>query len=136
MSATAGTAWPQAHTSVERLSVHCQGGEVDATTLRLRVERLLEMADLQPAGLPSGAVLIVRRLEGPGPLPVAALAHSSLPAWRAGVREQVQALYAAAARPSNGSISPGAASIGVRVAGSGSRSRWIIQFLPPVANRT
>jgi hypothetical protein len=107
------TAWPQTNTSVERLTIRYQGtaDEINVTTLRLRVERLLEMADLQPAGLPSGAVLIVRKLEGFTPLPVAALAHSSLPAWREGVRDQVQALYATAARPSNGPISPGAASI-------------------------
>ena len=39
-----------------------------------------------------------------------------------------------APRPADGDP-PGTASIGVSAAGSGSRSRWIIQFLPPVANR-
>jgi hypothetical protein len=107
------TAWPHKNTVVERLTIRCQGtaDEINATTLRLRVERLLEMADLQPAGLPSGTVFIVRKLESPDPLPIAALAYSSLPDWREAVRGQVQALYTAAARPFNGSISPGAASV-------------------------
>ena len=111
------TAWPRMNTTVERLTIRypgeCQAtaGEMNATTLRLRVERLLEMADLQPVGLPSGAVFIVRKLESPAPLSIAALAHSSLPAWREGVRGQVQALYAMAARPANGPIPPGAASV-------------------------
>ena len=33
----------------------------DATMLRLRVDHLLGTADLQPAGMPPAAVLIVRR---------------------------------------------------------------------------
>jgi len=107
------TAWPRANTEVERLTIRYQGtaDEIDPTTLRLRIERLLEVEDLQPAGLPSGAILIVRKLEGRSPLPIAALARSSLPAWREGVRGQVQASYAAAACPSNGPISSGAASV-------------------------
>ena len=111
------TAWPRMNTTVERLTIRYPGerqataGEMNATTLRLRVERLLEMADLQPVGLPSGAVFIVRKLGGLAPLPIAALAHSSLPAWREGVRGLVQALYAMAARPANDPIPPGAASV-------------------------
>ena len=107
------TAWPRAKTEIERLTIRYQGSadEIDTTTLRLRIERLLEMEDLQPADLPSSAILIVRKLEGRAPLSVAALSRSSLPAWREGVRGQVQASYAMAARPSNGPISPGATSV-------------------------
>src|SRR5438552_2911358 len=113
------TAWNRTKTEVERLTVRYQGeqgiagnkGEIDATVLRLRVERLVDTVDLQPAGLPSGALFIVRKLENLPPLPLAALSHSSPPAWRESVRDQMEALYAAAARPANGPVSPAATSI-------------------------
>ncbi len=101
----------QAQPTIGHLSVRYRGtaAEMNAPALRLRVERLLGSVDLHPAGLPAGAVLIVRHLHGLAPLPAQS---QILPSdWTAHLRQQMQTLYAAAARPVSGPVSAGATSV-------------------------
>ena len=79
--------------TVDRLTLrHCDGNTAAA---RLRAEHRLELADLRPAGLPSGAILVVRSLKA-APTRLAALADSR---WSDALRQKLDHLYHAAARP-------------------------------------
>lgn len=99
--------WNQPQTTIGHLTARYNGSResIDRTPLRLRVERLLENADLRPPGLSSGAVLIVRRLDNPTAINVSSLALPVLADWQASLREQLAAVYAAAARPALGAVS-------------------------------
>lgn len=98
-------------TIIGNLMIHDQGSQLDRHILYQRIERLLNGAELHPCGLTSGAVLIVRTLPGLPALSVAALAHSTQVAWLDSLHEQVMTLYATAARPISGQVSPQAVSV-------------------------
>ncbi|WP_201365158.1 hypothetical protein [Dictyobacter formicarum] len=104
--------WDQAQPAIGHLSVRDRGvehAEMNAITLRLRTERLLKSADLRPAGLPTSAVLIVRRLDDLAPL---SAQSQLLPSdWTTRLHDQIRALYATAARPTLGPVSASATSI-------------------------
>lgn len=91
----------QAQTTVGHLTVRYKGppDDINRTALRLRMEHLLGTVDLRPAGLPSGAILVVRKLEEPAPLSTPALLQPSQSAWAERLRNQIATLYSAAARP-------------------------------------
>src|ERR1051326_4255474 len=112
--------WNQQQTTIGHLKVSYAGSQEDTskTVLRLRVERLLTNADLHPSGLGTGAVLIVRKLEGTAPVDVSTRSqietNSLTPAmhaprelkgrpvhasWHELLRSQVAELYASAVRP-------------------------------------
>ncbi len=94
----------QSKTTIEHLTVRYRGvaETMNAATLRTYIERLLDNVDLQPTGLSSGAVLIVRKIQELVPLPTTALARPAQPErerWLEQVRRQMATLYATAARP-------------------------------------
>jgi hypothetical protein len=105
------TIWGQAQPTIGHLSVRYRGTATDmnAPALRLRVERLLGSVDLHPAGLPAGAVLIVRRLHGLAPL---SAQSQILPSdWTAHLRDQMRTLYTTAVRPALGPVAANANSV-------------------------
>lgn len=96
--------------TVEQLTVRWAGTEQDARTpaTRLRMERLIGSIELSPAGMPPGAVLIIRRLDGLPPL----TDLSGLPLdWSRLVQQRLTELYRRAEHPVDGYVSPGAMGI-------------------------
>src|SRR2546429_147323 len=85
--------WNQPQTTIGHLTARYRGEQdgIDRTVLRLRLERLLDNADLLPPGLSSGAVLIVRRLDSPVALSVSSLAQPVLADWQASLHSQLAA---------------------------------------------
>ena len=78
-----------------------------------RVAHLLGTIDLEPPGLPAGAVLVVRRLRDPLPggfLPDAAALRAG-PAWEGASRAALAALARSAARPALGPVGGDAAAV-------------------------
>ncbi|HEU0300490.1 MAG TPA: hypothetical protein VFR37_13565, partial [Longimicrobium sp.] len=73
---------------------------------RLRVQRLLDAAELEPPGLPPASVLVVRTLADPLPgrmAPRPGQAH--VPAeWEAAVRAALAGRWRGAARPLRGPV--------------------------------
>jgi hypothetical protein len=91
-------------TYVRRLSA--VSVERDALALRLRLERALAGADFHPPGLPSGAILCVRRLSerasrAPHERERGALAFAE---WRRSVADAIGRLARHAARPARGLV--------------------------------
>jgi hypothetical protein len=107
------TEWSRTQTTIGHLAVRYRGTTTDLSmpVLRLRTEHLLTSIDLHPRGLPSGAVLIVRKLHGPAPLSVSALLQTSQPGWTERLHDQMTTLVSTAARPALGSVSSSATSV-------------------------
>src|SRR5947209_18498801 len=107
------TEWNHTQAAVGHLKVRYSGSPADMnpTALRLRVERLVSGVDLHPAGLPPGAVLVVRKLHNLAPLSVSALSRSTQPDWAGKLRSQMASLYSTAARPALGPVAPSATSV-------------------------
>ncbi|HEY6408993.1 MAG TPA: hypothetical protein VIY29_16150, partial [Ktedonobacteraceae bacterium] len=107
------TGWNQKRASIGRVKIRYSGSQADmnATVLRLRVERLLGKVDLNPPGLAAGAVFIVRKLDSLAPVTLPAMAQPMHAAWSERLRDQMAALYSRAARPALGAYSPGASSV-------------------------
>lgn len=101
------TPWNQPQTTIGHLIARYNGSResIDRTALRVRVERLIDNADLRPPGLSSGAVLIVRRIDSPTAISVSGLSQPDLVVWQASLHGQLAALYASAARPALGAVS-------------------------------
>ena len=99
-------------TSLEH--VRLRGTDVEATVARLRLSSLLASASLQPAAMPPSAVLVVRSMADPlpgriaGELPAAATVTSE---WEHAARDRLGGLYARAARPAWGPVSPSAEAV-------------------------
>lgn len=105
--------WNQPQTTIGHLRARYSGSQesIDKTALRLRVERLLDNADLCPPGLSSGAVLIVRRLDSLASVSFSSLSQPVFAGWQVSLREQLAAMYAAAARPALGAVPLNAPSV-------------------------
>src|SRR5947209_8282433 len=107
-------AWNRQQTSIGHVTLRYQGtgAESNLAALRVHTERLLGSIDLQPPGLPSSALLIVRTLQAqklqslPGSAP-----HSSQPQWVEHLRTQMATLYRTAVRPALNPVSPAATSV-------------------------
>src|SRR5260370_23349158 len=97
-------------TRVERLTVRYRAPAetMNPPAVRLRVERLLQTADLQPLALPPDAVLIVRELRCAVPL---ALPAAQQQRWAESIRRQMSVLYRTATRPAHGASAPEATSV-------------------------
>jgi len=80
---------------------------------RLRVERLLGAAALEPAGLPPAAVLVVRSLADPLPGRLAPRPGDvrAPPEWERAVRAALEARWRGAARPARGPVPTGAEAV-------------------------
>lgn len=80
---------------------------------RLRVERLLGAASLEPEGLPPSAILVVRSLADPlpGHIGEGRLEVRAPPEWERAVRGALAERLRAAARPVNGVVAPGAPAV-------------------------
>ena len=105
--------WSSPQASIEHLTLRYRGTAADANVpaLRLRMERLLRNIDLQPSGLPPGALLIVRKLhslQDSLPLFTAALSQAQ---WASHLRTQIAILYRTAARPALNPVAPDVASV-------------------------
>lgn len=96
--------------TIEHLTVRWRGDGREARTpaTQLRLENLLGGVDLRPPGMPSGALLIIRRVRG---LPPLTRLTSLDPAWARQVEQRIAALYRSAARPAHGPIPPRAAGV-------------------------
>ncbi len=99
----------QSKTTIEHLTVryHGEAETLNATPLRVRIEQLLDNVDLQPPGLSSGALLIIRKIQGLVPLPTTALVRSpqgERAHWIEQVHQQMATLYAMATRPGQQSV--------------------------------
>jgi hypothetical protein len=110
------TGWKQGarkQASIGRVKIRYGGSPADlnATVLRLRVERLLSAVDLNPPGMAAGAVFIVRELESPTAVALSAMTQPAQAAWSERLRDEVASLYRSAARPALGAYSPGASSV-------------------------
>lgn len=93
--------------SVERLSIgtlRARGVPRDDIEFRQALTRVLDSAELQPAGVPPSAVLIVRRMIEPLPGVNDLRGHGHVP-WERALRSRLEALYRSAARPERGAIS-------------------------------
>ena len=90
-------------TTIEHLQL--RNTHVEPTAARLRLSYLLSGVSLQPATMPPSAILVVRAMTDPLPRGITAsfrpgaLANE---AWKRAAREQVNALYGSAVRPSRG----------------------------------
>jgi hypothetical protein len=87
---------------------------IDSTPLALkrRAENALRRADLQPAGMPPSAILVIRQLEDP--LPGALFAGQAAEAfsrWRWAAQRKVDELWQQAVRPLTGPAPPGAQAV-------------------------
>lgn len=82
--------------------------EAHTPAAHLRVERWVNQADLVPAGLRSGEILVVNRLAG---LPALANTARARLDWQRALQRHMTDLYRSAARPENGRVPPGAASV-------------------------
>ncbi len=91
-------------TTLRNILVHISHGEPLAA--RLTLSRLLAAADFRPAGLPSAATFVVRRLRDPlpGKLRLDREAISPPPAWICAVRETLDLLASQAAQPIEGPV--------------------------------
>jgi hypothetical protein len=80
---------------------------------RLRVERLLGAASLEPEGFPPSAILVVRSLADPlpGMIGEGRLEVRAPPEWERAVRGALAERLRAAARPVNGVVAPGAPAV-------------------------
>jgi hypothetical protein len=105
--------WNRQQTTIGHLKAHYSGAQegFNMTVLRLRVERLLSNIDLHPPGLSSGAILIVRKLDNPAPVGVSTSLQPVQANWQELLRNQITALYAAAARPALGAVPLNAPSV-------------------------
>lgn len=84
--------------TIEHLTLRwrCKRRESHTPATRLRLERLLSTLDLRPPGMPAGAILVIRRIDGLPPLSDL----SRLPAnWEQQLNAQLAASYRAAGRP-------------------------------------
>lgn len=91
---------------VQRLQLRPAGGGGPA--LKLGVTHALQTMRLQGAHLPPGAVLVVRRLEGPVPFP-----HRTgqVPAWQRELAAHLDRLAASAPRPARQHVPAGALAV-------------------------
>ena len=91
-------------TTLRNVLVHSSRGEPLAA--RLTLSRLLAAADFRPAGLPSAATFVVRRLRDPlpGKLRLDREAISPPPAWTRAIRETLDLLASRANRPIEGAV--------------------------------
>jgi hypothetical protein len=84
-------------------TVHLPANGTDALSARLRLENILQHADLQPAGLPPAALLVVRHLEDRTLAKLVRQADFSTLrrpiAWEQAARATLGSLAAGAARP-------------------------------------
>jgi hypothetical protein len=98
-------------TRLNRVRVRCEG--LDQTTARLRLGQLLGGAELRPPGLPSAAVLCVRRLNDPRPGTLAMVGGQAgpPPEWERAVIGALERMLAAAARPARGAVPAGAEAV-------------------------
>ncbi|HLM66272.1 MAG TPA: hypothetical protein VK358_02040, partial [Longimicrobium sp.] len=87
-------------------------GRADAAT-RLRVQRVLSAAALEPPGMPPAAVLVVRSLADPLPGRMAPRPGDvRAPAeWEAAVRGALAQQWRGAARPARGPVPAGAGAV-------------------------
>lgn len=92
---------------VERL--HVRGRAADPLHTRLRLDTLMQGADLTPVTLPPASILVVRHLADPLPGRLAPQRRAIRvdAAWEAQVREALADHYRRAARPQRGAV-PGA----------------------------
>lgn len=99
-----------ASATIDHLAVHWVGAASEARTpaTRLRLERLLNMANLRPPGMPAGALLIIRYIDDLPPL--ARIASVDLH-WIWQVERRVAELYHTAERPTRGRAAPHARSV-------------------------
>jgi hypothetical protein len=90
---------------IARLSLH--SSTADAIARRLRAERLLDTTDLRPAGMPFGAVLIVRALQVRADLDTHRRSHPAA----AQARRALEGYYHTAARPAHAPVPLSAQSV-------------------------
>ena len=85
----------------------------DALALRLRLERMLSQASLNPAWLPPSAILCVRKLRGEGPAATPSLhgRRGAPPDWERAVAERIETLARRAARPARDTVAEGAEAV-------------------------
>jgi hypothetical protein len=140
--------WREAEDGMEgitigRLTVRSDARSLAATgapALRLRAERALAAAGLQPAGLPPSAVLVIRRLDLARRAPGGSRSDAAL----AALRREVEAQYRAAVRPATGAAASHAPAVLFAdaaellaclardaVAGEVGRRWYWRQFIPP-----
>jgi len=85
----------------------------DSTAVRLRLQRLLSTADLEPPGMPSAAILLVRRVDDPLPRRVATGSDDVFASreWQRAAQAALARCYADAACPAAGPVPAGANAI-------------------------
>src|SRR5262249_24982371 len=83
---------------------------MDATAVRRQAQRLLSIADLEPASMPQSAVLIVRHVDDPSPRGLMDRQDAILPApsWVRAARSALADCFDRAARPIDGPVPPSA----------------------------
>src|SRR5512140_3670862 len=96
-------------TTITRLSV--RGGGDDPLVNRLRLDQVLDGADLHPAGLPSAAILVVRSLHDPRPGALRLDRRADAGEWQRAARTAIADKLRAAARPRHGMVPPDAETV-------------------------
>lgn len=104
-SFSAMVSWGPGQTTVRRVRI--KGRQPDPLAARLRLDNILQACELQPAWLPSSAVVCVRSLRDPRPrtLKLRGRNTAQSPAWQQAVSAAVQEKIRRAARPVNSEIS-------------------------------
>jgi hypothetical protein len=91
-------------TVISRLRL--RGASADPLAMRQRLDNVLSMTEMEPAGLPATAIVVIRTLRDPLPGRLR-LKHPGQPpplAWQQAVRRSIDALSRYAARPSRGFV--------------------------------
>jgi hypothetical protein len=94
--------------------VRVRGAREDAALTRLRTSHLLGTVRLQPHAMPPAAVLVVRSMADPLPGRIArelGAAATVSADWERAAQSRLGALYARAARPAWGAVSPSAEAV-------------------------
>ena len=91
-------------TVISRLRL--RGAPADPLAARLRLASALSAADLQPAGLPAAAIVVIRALCDPLPGRVSLMQAGQPPplAWQQAVGRRIDALARRAVRPALGFV--------------------------------
>ena len=98
-------------TTISRLRL--RGVPPDPFAARMRLSSALGAMDLSPAGLPMGAIILIRALQDPlpGRLQLKHGGHMPPPVWREAVARRIEALTRTAARPADGFVSNNAEAV-------------------------
>lgn len=95
---------PARGTVISRLRLH--GTPADPLAARLRLASALSAAELEPAGLPTTAIVVIRKLRDPQPGRLRLKQPGQPPPldWQQAVGQRVDALARCAARPAHGFV--------------------------------